>query len=136
MRATAKETREQIIEAKLRGENTETIILWTQVSKSTIDKVWSRYQKTGSGASFPYTGRKSRITPEIETRIRVEIAANSDITLEEMVEKLGLPIQKSQLSKLLISWGLSFKKRRFTQKNNCARTYKKNAKNGGKSRKD
>jgi len=136
MRATSQKIREQIIEAKLRGEKTETIIIWTKVSKSTIDKVWSRYQKTGNGASIPYSGRKSRITSDIETKIRAEIAANSDITLEEMIEKLDLPIQKSQLSKLLISWGLSFKKRRFTQKSNCARMCKKSARNGGSSRKD
>jgi len=136
MRATSQETREQIVGAKLRGEKTEAIIIWTNVSKSTIDKVWNRYQKIGCCASIPYTGRKSRITPEIERRIRAEITVNSDITLEEMIETLELPIQKSQLSKLLISWGLSFKKRRYTQKNNCVKMYKKSERNGDKPKKD
>ena len=45
MRATPPEIRKQIIEAKLRNENTKTIKKWTKVSKSTIDKIWSRYQK-------------------------------------------------------------------------------------------
>jgi len=136
VRATSSEIREQIIEAKLRGEKTENIIIWTNVSKSTIDKVWSRYLKTGSSAAIPYTGRKSRITPKIEVMIRAEIALNNDITLEELIEKPGLPIQKSQLSKLLISWGLSFKKRHFTQNNSCAKMCKKSGIYGSEYKRD
>jgi len=124
VRATSQEIREQIIKAKLRGEKTESIMLWTSVSKSTIDKVWGRYREIGCCEAIPYAGRKSQITPEIETAIRAEIASNSDITLEELIEKLDLPIQKSQLSKLLIAWGLSFKKRHSTQKINYAKMFR------------
>jgi transposase len=84
----------------------------------------------------PYKGRKSKITPEIEQRIRAEIAVNSDITLEELIEKLNLPIKKSQLSRLLILWGLSFKKRHFTQSGNSEMTSRKSVVNGKKNRKD
>ena len=118
MRATSAEKREQIIEAKERGEKTAVIIKWLKVSRSTIDKVWSRYRKTGKGDAIPYTGRPSKITPEIEERIRSAIKATPDITLEELIEELGLPIKKSRLSELLIEWGLPFKKRHFTQKSN------------------
>jgi transposase len=121
MRATPKEIREQIIEAKLRGEEEKTIIKWTKVSRSTITKVWTRYQKTGSGLAKAYTGRKSKITPEIKQQIRAKIKEKNDITLEELIGELDLPIKKSQLSKLLISLGLSFKKRRFTPKTKCAK---------------
>ena len=133
MRAAPQEIREQIIEAKLRDETTETIILWTKVSKSTIDKVWSRYRKTGSGNAIPYTGRKSRMTPEIESRIRSEIAENSDITLEELIGGLDLPIKKSRLSELLILWGLTYKKRHSIQQDNNEKTCKKNVRIGKKA---
>ena len=129
MRATSEEKRQQIIEAKLRGEKVNIIILWTKVSKSTIDKVWKRYNETGSGRAIPYTGRKSKITPEIEHKIRAKIAERSDITLEELIEDLDLPIKKSQLSKLTIAWGLPFKKRHFMQTDNSEKTCRKSAKN-------
>jgi transposase len=132
MQPTSSEKREQIIAAKQRGEKTETIILWTKVSKSTIDKVWKRFRDTGSGMATPYTGRKTSITPEIEARIREEVNANSDITLAELVEKLSLPIGISRLSQLLISWGYSFKKRRFIRLHNNVKTFKGSAKNGAK----
>ena len=118
MKPTSSEKREQIISAKQRGEKTENIILWVKVSKSTIDKVWRRYRETGSGAAKPYKGSTSRITAEIEHQIRSEIDKNNDITLEELIECLELPIKKSQLSRLLISWGISYKKRHCTQKIN------------------
>ena len=128
MKATSLEKRVQIVEAKMRKEKTETIILWTKVSKSTIDKVWKRFLETGSAAAYPHTGRESKITPEIESKIRAKIAEKNDISLEEMIDELKLPIKKSQLSKLTIAWGLSFKKRRSTPKINNARMFKKSAK--------
>ena len=128
MRATPPEIRKQIIEAKLRNENTKTIKKWTKVSKSTIDKIWSRYQKTGSGLAVPYTGRKSKITLDLEKKIRAKIVEKNDITLEDLIEELNLPIKKSQLSNLLIKWGLSLKKRRYMQNNSNEKTCKKNEK--------
>ena len=118
MKPTSQEKREQIISAKQRCEKTENIILWVKVSKITIDKVWRRYRETGSGEAKPYKGSTSRITAEIEHQIRSEIDKNNDITLEELIEELELPIKKSQLSRLLNSWGISYKKRHYTQKTN------------------
>lgn len=129
MKATPIKIREQIIEAKLRKESTKTIILWTKVSKSTIDKIWSRYKKTGSSLATPHTGRESKITPELEKKIREKIAEQNDITLEDLIDELKLPIKKSQLSNLLIKWGFSLKKRRSMQNNSNVLTCKKNEKN-------
>ena len=136
MQAASAEKREQIIEAKLRGEKTETIILWVKVSKSTIDKVWRRYRDTGNGLATPYTGRKTRITQELEKKIRSEVDANSDITLAELIEKLDLPIGISRLSQVLISWGYSFKKRRSTRLHKSVKMCKSNVKNGKKANKN
>ena len=110
MRATSNELRELIVEAKLRGEKSETIMKWYKVSKSTIDKTWSRYQKTGCCHAKPYAGRSSIITPEIEENIREKIKEENDITLDELIDELNLPVKKSRLSELLISWKLSYKK--------------------------
>ena len=129
MRATPPEIRNAIIEAKLRNENTKTIKKQTKVSKSTIDKIWSRYKKTGNILAVPHTGRTSKITPDLEKKIRAKIAEKNDITLEDLIEELKLPIKKSQLSNLLIKWGLSLKKRLSTQNNSNEKTCKKSKKN-------
>ena len=135
MRATPQEIRAQIIAAKLRGEKIEIIKLWYGVSKRTINRIWSRYQETGNCLAKAHKGRKSQITPEMEGHIRAEIAANNDITLEELIEKLNLPIKKSQLSRLLISWGLTFKKRHFTPKSSNEKTSRKNGVIGVRNKK-
>jgi len=44
------------------------------------------------------------------------VEAQSDITLEEIIDELELPIRKSRLSLLLIKEGYSFKKRQSTQR--------------------
>jgi len=132
MKATSQEKREDIIAAKLRGEKDATIIIWLGVSQSTITKVWARYRNAGDCSAKPHTGRPSRITPEIEMKIRAKIKEQNDITLEELIEDLNLPIQKSRLSELLNLWGLSFKKRTFIRKNSNAKMCKKSEKNGKK----
>jgi len=110
MRATSNEMRELIVDAKQRGEKTKTIITWFKVSKSTVDKIWSRYRNTGSSHSKAQPGRKPIITSSTEEKIREKIKEENDITLEELIEELNLPIKKSRLSELLIEWGISFKK--------------------------
>jgi len=112
MRATSQEKREQIVAAKMRGEKTETIIQWLGVSKSTIDKIWRKQRETGSCASKPYTGRKPKITEEQAEKVRQEVDAINDITLDELISKFSLPVSKSRLCQLLKSWGYSYKKRR------------------------
>jgi transposase len=117
----------------LRGEKTETIVLWVKVSKSTIDKVWRRYRETGSGFATPYTGMRSKITPKLEGKIRAEIDVNHDITLVELVEKSTLPIGISRLSQMLISWGYSFKTSHSIRRRKNEKTYKKNGRRGEKT---
>ncbi len=65
MRALSYEKREQ--------EKDKTIILWAKTSRSAITKIWNRYQKTGEFSAKAHTGRPSRITPEIEQKIRIKI---------------------------------------------------------------
>jgi transposase len=103
--------------AKQRNEKRETIAYWLNVSISTVDKVWRRFKETGSYSPTPYTGRKSKIDEETDKRIRAEIKANIDITLEEMIEKLSLPLTPSGLCRKLDRMGLSYKKRHSMQKN-------------------
>ena len=133
MRPTDNKTRENIIKAKQRKEKRETIALWLDVSVSTVDKVWRLFQEKGSFLPTPYTGRKSSIDIETDEKIRATIKENPDITLEELIEELSLPLTPSGLCRKLDRMGLSFKKRRSTLSNKTAPMSPKNARIGTKT---
>jgi len=116
MKPIAQELREMIISAKERGEKAATIALWTNTAISSVYNICRLHRETDSVASKPFPGRKSSLTKEQLDSIRSAVESRSDITLEELIEMLGLPIKKSRLSVILIGMGFSFKKRLFTQK--------------------
>lgn len=129
MKPISKEKRELLIAAKQRGEKEEDIAKWLNISKGSVGTIWRLFRKTGSFLPTAYTGRPSVITQERIDEIRIAVGNDPDITLSELIEKLNLPIQKSQLSRLLISLGYSFKKRQHIQRRKTAPMFKKNERN-------
>jgi len=111
MKPISNEKRELLIGAKQRGEKEADIAKWLKISKSLVGTIWGLYRKTGKFLPTPYTGRVSAVTKEKIDEIHTVIKNAPDITLSELIGKLSLPIKKSQLSRLLISEGYSFKKR-------------------------
>ena len=116
MKAISADVRRIIVAAKLRKEPSKVITLWTGVPKSTIDDVWRLYRETLGVQTKPRPGRPGRLIEADFIAIKELIESERDITLEEIVERLDLPIKKSRLSEIIIEMGFSFKKRRFTQK--------------------
>jgi transposase len=129
MRPTDNKTRENIILAKQRKEKRETIAFWLNVSVSTVDKVWRRFTDTGSYEPTPYTGRKSSIDILTDENIRAAINETPDITLEELISKLSLPLTPSGLCRKLGRMGFSFKKRQLIRQSKTAPMSKRNADN-------
>ena len=111
MRPTENKTRENIVAAKQRNEKRETIAFWFGVSVSTVDKIWQRFKNTGSSFPTPYTGRKSSIDGEMDLKIRQVIEETPDITLEEIIDELSLPLTASGLCRRLDKMDLSYKKK-------------------------
>lgn len=134
MTPISNEKRELIITAKKRNEKEESIAKWLKISKSSVGKIWKLYKDTGSYLPAPYPGREPILTAAKFEEVKIFVAGNADATLEEIIEELSLPIQKSRLSVLLINAGLSFKKRRFTLMDSCEKTSKKNAKSSKKNK--
>ena len=132
MRPVDEKTRANIIAAKQRNERRETIALWLGVSISTIDKVWRRFKETGSFMPTPYIGRKSNIDAATNEKLREIINKYPDLTLEELIDELSLPLTISGLFRKLDRMGLSYKKRRSIHQTGNAKTYKKNVKTGRK----
>jgi len=135
MTPISNEKRKLLIEAKLRGEKEKDIAKWLKISERSVTTIWKRYRETGSYEPTPYPGREPILTAEKFEEVKLFVANNPDATLDEIIEELSLPIQKSRLSVLLIEAGLSFKKRLFTQRNSSAKTCKKSEKHGEKTSK-
>ena len=136
MKPISNEKRKLLIAAKERGEKEEIIAKWLQISKSSVGKIWKLYQDTSSFLPIPYPGRTPLLTAEKFEEVKIFVAKNSDATLDEIIEELSLPIHKSRLSVLLIEAGLSFKKRLYTPKINCEKTYKNKEEYGHKIKKN
>jgi transposase len=130
MKPISIEKRALIIAAKERGEKEDDIAIWLGISKRSVGGIWALYKSSGSFLPIPYKGRKSRLSTEQVSGIRNEVRINPDITLHELQEKLCLPIKKSQLSRLLIKLGYSYKKRHFIRKTSSEQMFKKNVQNG------
>jgi len=111
MRPVSNDKRELIITAKQRGENEKTIIKWLNISRSTITKIYKRYQTTGNIQPKPYKGNNRKITPQMEEKIKTTLKNKPDTTTTELINKLNLKISKSGLSKHLAKMNLSYKKR-------------------------
>jgi len=118
MRVITKEKRELIISAKKRGEKTKNIALWLEISERSVKRIWKLYSETGSIQPKKRGGKTSRLEKADIKRIQEAVKVQPDITLEELIESLGLPIKKSRLSVVLIGLGLTFKKRRYLPKSN------------------
>ena len=134
MTPISNEKRALLVAAKKRGEVEEEIAKWLEISKSSVGRIWGLYNNTGSYLPSPYPGREPIMSNEKLEEVKLFVSKNPDATLEEIIEELHLPIQKSRLSVLLINAGLSFKKRHSIRTDKSARMSKRNEKNSKKIR--
>ena len=118
--------RKRIIDAKLRGDTEDQIAREKEVNKSTITKLWALYRETGSYEARPNpNGRKPALSPQQLEQVAQTITQQPDITLQELIDELGLPVCVSALCRTVNNkLGLCFKK-------NAAR---RRAKSGGRKR--
>ena len=128
---TSREIRELIIVDAKEGIPVEEISRVLRVGESTIWKLLKQERETGSIESR-CKGRKSSLTEEQYEKMIALVEAEPDVTLEEIRERLELPIHKSQISNLLRKAGYSFKKRWSTPRNVTGRTLNRNG-NCGRS---
>jgi transposase len=90
--------RRRLIEAKLRGDTEAEIAAEKKVCISTVTKLWSLYRETGSYQARPnLNGRKPALSAEQLEQIAQKIDEQPDITLQELIDKLSLPVCVSAL---------------------------------------
>ena len=104
--------RKRIIEAKLRGDAEDKIAAEKEVNKSTITKLWALYKETGSYEARPnQSGRKPALSSQHLVQITNKIKEKPDITLQELIDELSLPVCVSALCRTVNNkLGLPFKK--------------------------
>jgi len=104
--------RKRIIDAKLRGDTEDKIAREKEVNKSTITKLWALYRQTGSYEPRPNpNGRKPVLSPQQLGEITGRINMQPDITLQELIDELHLPVCVSALCRTVKNkHGFRFKK--------------------------
>jgi transposase len=104
--------RKRIIEAKLRGDTEDKIAAEKEVNKSTITKLWALYRETGSYEARPNpNGRKPVLSAGQLEQIARKIDGQPDITLQELIDGLKLPVCVSALCRTVNNkLGYRFKK--------------------------
>ena len=106
--------RKSVINAWKEGLSVKKIISIFEVNKTAIYNWLKKYKETGDYSAKPQNaGRKSNLTSEDLQKIKEEIHNRPDITLEELKEKLKLPICISALCRIINNkLNLNYKKNR------------------------
>lgn len=82
------------------------------INRSTVYARVKEYRETGSTELHTnQRGRKSKITPEDEERIKNLIAENNDITIKEINESLELGVNDETVRQRVIKLGYRYKKK-------------------------
>jgi len=115
--------RKRIIKKYEENQTPQEISVALSLSLSVVYKIISQYRTTGTYAPKPLNnGRKPYLSEEQIEAIKTEVGMVPDITLQELKEKLELPVGISGLCKILKKLKLNRKKRPYSPKNNKEKT--------------
>jgi transposase len=115
----SKELRERIIIKHLKGKKPIEIQSELEIkSLSAVCAIIKRYKETGSIEPRPLNnGRPPKMTEQNMSDLKAAVLAQPDITLEELKEKLNLPVSISRICRILNQkLKLPYKKKLFTRK--------------------
>lgn len=89
MKPYSQDLREKIVRALEAGGTQEEVADRFSVSLSFVEKLWRRWRTSGSCAALAHAGGRQRALREHEAAIREEVAAQPDVTLAELCERLA-----------------------------------------------
>lgn len=133
MAAISIDLRTRILKACDRGEETqEQIARRFCVSYGLVKKLLSQRRRTGSiEARYRFCGRKPVILPAHRKALRALVAAEPDLTLDELRTRLELTCTVQAIHYVLADLGLTYKKRRSVPVSKAGPTSSKHAVSGG-----
>lgn len=120
MATISMDLRKRILKAYDRGDvSREQVARRFEVSLGMVKKLIQQRRHTGSIAPMHHrSGRKPVILDSHRREMRVLLAAEPDLTLEEIRTRLGLGCTIQAIHYVLVDMGLTYKKRRFGPRNN------------------
>ena len=112
----SEDSRERLVAAYEKTKDLANVALMFGVAESTVYRLVAQKRKTGSLAlKLSTRGVKSKLTPFMVEQIKQKIKAVPDITLQELIDELNLPIKASALCEFIVhKLKLTRKKRRYT----------------------
>lgn len=120
--------RDRVLAAYDRGMPTKQIAEIFQVSPAWARRVKQLRRETGRVRPLPLGGKRGRKIDR--DRLAQLVAAQPDVTLEELRRRLGITCALSSIWKALDQLGLSFKKSRSTPPSRTVRTSRSVVRNG------
>ena len=106
------ETRKLLIEAWNKTHNAKEIAECFSVNTSTVYRLEKQMRETGSvKTKTSQRGRKHALTPEDIHNIDRMVQQEPDITIDEIIDKLGLHVCNEAVRKAVIKLGYSYKKK-------------------------
>lgn len=133
MKTISMDLRERIVASYDRGEETRAEIAKRyQVSLGFVGKLLGQRRRTGDLAPrHCYSGRNPKLLGTHRRELRALLAKQPDLTLAEIQAVLGVDCTVQAIHYVLISMGLTYKKRRSGPVNKGARTSPKRGGAGG-----
>ena len=138
-KAYSDDLRRKLLEAYQQGEGSlPELAARFRVSVCWAKTISARLRHTGRMERPPAgpRGPRSKLTPEVQEQLRGWIAAQSDLTLMELQQRLyrdlRLPVSIGRLWGVLQQMGLRLKKSRFTPPSRTPKQAALNAASGGK----
>jgi len=117
MKPYSQDLRERAMAALEDGKTQAEVAAQFRIHKSTLEKWWHRWRKTGSCAALPPAPGPKRTLQAAERFIRAEVKQHPDATLVELCERVkevkGLQVSPSMLCRELQHLKLPLKKSRF-----------------------
>lgn len=114
-RAYSEDLRRRVVEAVMAGATCRVAAARYQVSVSFVVKLMQRWRGSGSVAARPVGGQRPYGLAEHAELVRQLLAAEPDVTLEELRRQLadrGVHVGRSSIDRFLTRLGLTRKKRR------------------------
>jgi putative transposase len=118
------------------GESRNAVAKRFRVSVSTVVRLMQRHHATGSIAPGRMGGWKRHVLADHEERVRAEIAACPDMTLEELRDALGqagIRVGRSSVDRFLKARKLTLKKSRSTRRSKAGPMLRPRARHGASS---
>ena len=118
----SEDSRERLVAAYEKTKDIASVALMFGVAESTVYRLVAQKRKTGSLAlKLSTRGVKSKLSPLMVEQIKQKIKKVPDITLQELIDELNLPIKTSALCEFIVhKLKLTRKKRRYTPQKEIA----------------